>query len=161
MVSKNGLAPRTVKVHVLNPPFFHPRDSTHLVARFNLKAGVFFEYFDWPKLRWSDGSWDSVALNISAVLNGTQELHYRTDGVTYGPGMPGDPPTRKRAAASTENQYGSDVVLLSGPATLTGSTSGSPSKRQRTDPCDIDLTVDDPDVASGYVPQALYTVIMC
>ncbi|KAI0681910.1 hypothetical protein C8T65DRAFT_703818 [Cerioporus squamosus] len=52
---ENGNPPREIRVQIPNDPWFHPRDSSHLVNRFGLKDGSLFQFYDWRKDSWLDG----------------------------------------------------------------------------------------------------------
>lgn len=82
---QNDKPPREIRVHVTQDPWFHPRDSPHLVNRFKLDETTYFEFYDWRKNKWLEGGFHSVPIHVD--LSG--ELHYRSQGVTWSTDMPG------------------------------------------------------------------------
>ncbi|KAI0730427.1 hypothetical protein C8Q76DRAFT_690545 [Earliella scabrosa] len=74
-------------------PGFHPKDSPDLVRA--VKSDVCdFQFFDWKKWAWINGSPLSPSRNVKK----TGELCYRTLGVTTGVDMPSPSPATKRPA---------------------------------------------------------------
>ncbi|RPD56582.1 hypothetical protein L227DRAFT_614458 [Lentinus tigrinus ALCF2SS1-6] len=117
---QDGQAARQIRVHVPHDPWFHPRDSTHLVNRFSLKAGSLFQFYDWRKETWLDGGYESVPLHVDT----SGELHYRTTGVTWSPEMPGSGPVPSGPAFNPSlfglpTQCNPPVVTLSTPSSRT------------------------------------------
>ncbi|KAI0730480.1 hypothetical protein C8Q76DRAFT_792640 [Earliella scabrosa] len=108
----NGEPPTVTTVIAPIHPWFHPKDSEHLVARFQADR-TFFQYFDWPSYHWVDQGPTSSRLNLSAM--GARPLHYRSDGVNQAPGMPQSSHPSKRTHPDTPSSsalpYTPRVVL--------------------------------------------------
>ncbi|KAI0696218.1 hypothetical protein C8T65DRAFT_698468 [Cerioporus squamosus] len=139
---ENGKPAREIRVQIPNDPWFHPRDSTYLVNRFSLKDGALFQFYDWRKDTWIDGGLDSVPLHVD--LSG--ELHYRSQGVTWSPDMPGASMPCPLPASATSLTPASAAPLPSTPS------SRALGKQPSSGPV-IDLT-DEDDAASSVTPTA-------
>lgn len=141
---QSGKPPREIRVHVPQDPWFHPRDSPHLVNRFKLQEDTYFEFYDWRKNKWLEGGFHSVPVHVD--LSG--ELHYRSQGVTWSTDMPGSTPPPAVTASYHPPPMDGGPSLLSAVAAEVLDTSGlqTPSAvalGKRPDGPLIDLTVDD------------------
>ncbi|EMD32354.1 hypothetical protein CERSUDRAFT_77384 [Gelatoporia subvermispora B] len=77
-------------------PWFHPQQSHDLVEQYHVDKTT-FQYFDWKRQTWINGSPRSPAQNVR--ISEVQELHYRSAGVRDAPGMPGRSLKRSASAA--------------------------------------------------------------
>ncbi|TFK82749.1 hypothetical protein K466DRAFT_568241 [Polyporus arcularius HHB13444] len=86
---QNDEPAKYIQVTAPNWPLFHPKESEHLVTRFKIDQ-EFFEAFDPPTSTWVSCWKDSPARRVD--LRAPQSVHYRSEGVTRAPGMPGSDP---------------------------------------------------------------------
>ncbi|KAI0744590.1 hypothetical protein C8Q76DRAFT_687957 [Earliella scabrosa] len=135
----NGEPPTATTVIAPIHPWFHPKDSDHLVARYAADR-AFFQYFDWPSYDWVDQGPTSSRLNVSTLSGRT--LHFRSDGVTHGPGMPQSARGSKRSepdgpsspALSATSSEGRSSWWLSGEEDFAEWLGGDRS-RASSEPC--------------------------
>ncbi|KAI0689275.1 hypothetical protein C8T65DRAFT_746230 [Cerioporus squamosus] len=140
---ENGKPARQIRVEVPNDPWFHPRDSAHLVNRFGLKDGTLFQFYDWRKDSWLDAGFDSVPLHVDV----SGELHYRSHGVTWSSDMPGSSMPFPVAASACQP---TGVSAMTAPSTPSSHALG---KRAMPGPV-IDLTDEEDDESSSITPTA-------
>ncbi|TFK82514.1 hypothetical protein K466DRAFT_568379 [Polyporus arcularius HHB13444] len=103
---ENDEPAKYIEVIAPNWPYFHPKESEHLVNRFKVDQ-AFFEAFDRVSNTWVSCWKDSPARRVD--VHPPQTVHYRSDGVTRGPGMPGsDTRGLKRGLDVLEHGNGED-----------------------------------------------------
>ncbi|TFK78016.1 hypothetical protein K466DRAFT_571112, partial [Polyporus arcularius HHB13444] len=110
---KNDEPAKYIQVTAPNWPLFHPKESEHLVNRFKVDT-EFFEVFDWVSDTWVSCWKDSPSQRVD--VRPPQIMHYRSEGVTHAPDMPGSE-TRGVKRAHDQIDYGAVPEWLSLPRT--------------------------------------------
>ena len=102
MLSQDGERPDFVDVPIDNPSVFHPKDSPLLVEDYHCDTQK-FQYYDAKKREWYNGSKLSAPRDLKKLTD--DDLCYRSLGVTWGIGMPGQTKKRPAPEDSTDQHF--------------------------------------------------------